>query len=432
MNRLILDHLRRWGWLWLLIGIVNGFMMGAAVGDKHQVFSALSFPLLLWLGTMQLNMDLGRGICRVQTTLPVTVKQIGQAWWIVSVGLPALLLLVTSAIALLIHSGHTGNPFPVKYFAMNVTTSGLFLGAMFSLFVDELPGLPQSGFEWLRRIFSVSLMFGMVFTLVKPDGPLTIPLLVLAVIVTVSGWFRAEQTVVRRATFKPGVQRGKSLPGKHQAPAGFGGLPFLIQTLAWQIGRMALLAVGWFLVMHLMMGGHFNMSPKKFMSASMPALCSFGYFALFMFLLMPMMMHLRHLRTMPISTTVLATILVLPSTLLVLVIGVIWAAINGNILQVPAGFFAYAAAMSMSAPLLVGQGMRNGAYIATMVLVIFAGNLFILLPQNTISTCVLISISSAVIVVSFEITRRLLKSSSQAYRPPAANMAGWGKWGGWR
>lgn len=429
MNRLILDHLRRWGWLWLLIGIVNGFMTGAAVGDKHQVFNAMSFPLLLWLGTMQLNMDLGRGICRVQTTLPVTVKQIGQAWWIFSVGLPALLLLVTSAIALLIHSGHTGNPFPIKYFLVNVTTSGIFLGAMFSLFVDELPGLPQSGFEWLRRIFSIAIMCGMVFTLVKPDNLPTIPLLVLAAIMTAASWFRAEQMVVRRATFKPGVPRGKSLPGKHQAPAGFGGLPYLIQTLAWQIGRLALVVVAWFLIMHLMMGGHFNMSPKKFMSAAMPAFSTFGFFALFMFLAMPMMMQLRHLRTLPISTTALTSIMVLPSTLVVLGIGAIWAAINGNILQIPVGVFAYAAAMSLTGPLLIGQGMRNGAYIATMALVMFTESIFIFMPLDKVPAHFLIIASLAVILISFEITRRLLKSSSKAYRTPAANMVGWGYWG---
>jgi len=130
MKRVILDHLKRWGWLWLIIGVANGFITGAFLDEKHG-FDAFTFQVILWLGAMQLNFDLQRGIGRTLTALPLTARQIGRAWWLVSVALPALLLLVTSALALLIHGCHTGKSFPLDTFVMHGTTSALFLGTMF-------------------------------------------------------------------------------------------------------------------------------------------------------------------------------------------------------------------------------------------------------------------------------------------------------------
>ena len=431
MNRIILDHLRRWGWLWALVGIANGFSTGAFLDEKHMD-NVFTFQITLWLGAMQLNFDLQRGISRTLTTLPLTARQIGRAWWLVSVALPALLLVATSALALMIYSSHTGTPFPLNAFMMNATANTLFLGTMFALFVGELPGWPQAGLGWLRRIFSVALLLAIMFSRVAYDSWLGIALLFTALGLTFFGWFRAEQMVMQRATFRLGIQFGKHPSGQHQTPTGFGGLPFLWQTLAIRIARMAIIVVFWFVIMHFMMHGNSKMTPRQFFAATMPALNSFGFFAIFMFLLMPVLMQLRHLRSLPISTAAIAAMLTLLPAVPVLIVGIIWAVIGGGGIETLSGFLAYAAIMSIASPIMVGQGLRTGAYITTLVLLMFLGMGSIFLNGKMPGAFILTAISMGTIAITFEITRRLLKSSSHAYRPLPANMSGWGGWGGGR
>jgi hypothetical protein len=427
MNRIILDHLKRWWWLWLVIGIANGFSTGAFLNEKHG-FDGFSFQIVLWLGAMQLNFDLQRGISRTLTTLPLTARQIGRSWWIVSVALPALLLITTSALALMIHSSHTGKPFPLNIFATNITINILFLGAMFALFVGELPGWPQDVLGWLRRICSVGLLIVIMFSKMTSSTPLGIALYLIAFVLTVGGWFRAEQMVIQRTTFRPGIQSGKHPAGRHQAPTGFGGLAFLWQTLAIRIARMAIVVVVWFVVMHFALHKGSKMSPQQFFAATLPALNSFGFFAIFIFLLMPVLMQLRHLRSLPISTTAIAALLTLLPAVPVLIVGMIWAAIGGGGFETLSGFLAYAAIMSIAAPLMVGQGLRQGAFIATLALLMFLGMGSIFMNGKMPDAFIVTAISLGTIAITFEITRRLLKSSSHAYRPLPANMTAWGGW----
>ena len=427
MNRLILDHLRRWGWLWLLIGVANGFMAGAIL-DEGRWIQGVTVPLLLWIGALQLNFDMVRGISRVQATLPLTTRQIGRAWWIYSVALPALLLATTTALAAMIYSTHTGKPVALNAWLLNTISNTLLLGALFQLIIGEQPGMPQNLLGWLRRILSVGLLMAMFFSTFAFEGSWEIVVFLAALVITAAGWFRAEQMVVQRATFRPGIQSGKNNSGKNSAPAGFGGLPFLGQTLALRLGYLTLAAIVWFVVMRLMMHGTAKMSPQQFLSAAMPSFTSFGFFALFMFVLMPLIMQLRHLRTLPISTTTLAAMLTLIPCLPIGLVALGWSALNGNGFQSPTGFTAYAAVFSIAAPMLVWQGLRTGSYILIFSLVSGIGISGVFFQHLEINPAIIALISIAVMGASFEMTRRLLQSSSKAYRVLPTMSNSWGQW----
>lgn len=437
MKRIILDHLKRWGWLWLVIGVANCFMTGSFI-DHERNFGALTFQLVLWLGAMQLNFDLQRGVGRALTTLPVTARQIGRAWWIFSVALPALLLAATSGFAMLLHSSIATRAFPMKDFVVVATANTLFLGALFYLFVGSIPRWPHSMFGWLRHILSIGVLMGIIFIQPALDAPKGIALLLVAAVLTVAGWFHCEQMVLLRAGFRPGIQLGKRQPGVHKAPAGFGGLPFLWGTLFIRVGRFALLFVGLLLLMQVLMRGGLKLTPKQSFEAALPAISSFGYFFTYVFLLLPTVMQLRLLRTLPISTTALATLLVLLPVIPIMVAGLVWSVFGGvlsgggNVFQIPIRFLMYAAMTAIGAPFFVWQGLKFGSYLLIMVLIMVSSIGPMIFHTTKIPPTLTALVSLGIMALAFELTRRLLQSSSRAYQTPPTTMTGWGGWGGGR
>lgn len=431
MKRIILNHLQRWWLLWLVIGAANCFMTGSFLDEKHN-FSALTFQLVLWLGAMQLNFDLQRGLGRVQTTLPVTVKEISRAWWIFSVALPALVLVATSGLAMLVHSIARTQEFPWEKFALAAASSTFSLGAIFFLFVGLIPSWPHSLAGWLRYSFLMFCLFGIIFIQPAFDAPKGMCVLLGGMILTLVGWFRAEQMVVLRATFRPGIQPGNRHPGRHQAQSGFGGVPFLLQSFFVRVCYMAAGVVVWLLVMHFVMEGTSKLSPRQLLESMLPTFSTFGYLFVFMFLLLPMIIQLRHLRSLPISRTALAAMLVLLPTVPIFAAGLVWAVIHGiieNVFQIPSNFLTGAAMLSICVPIFVWQGLRMGSYVLVMVLVMVSGIAPIVFHTTNMkipTSIVAALVSLGVIALSFEITRRLLKSSSQAYRPMPTSMSGWG------
>jgi hypothetical protein len=165
MKRIILDHLKRWGLVWIAIGIGNCFIAGSFLDDSLAI-NPLSFQIVFFIGAWELNYDLMRGNGRVLTTLPVTARQIGQAWWIFSVALPSLLLTATSGLALHFHSTGAAKGFPMNELVVTAITDTLFLGSIFYLFIGSLPGRPQNAVAWVRMAFVFGFIIGMLF--VKP------------------------------------------------------------------------------------------------------------------------------------------------------------------------------------------------------------------------------------------------------------------------
>ena len=236
-----------------------------------------------------------------------------------------------------------------------------------------------------------------------------------------------------RGGFRMGIVTGARKPGLHKAPAGFGGLPFLWQNLFIRLGYMGLAIVAWVLVVQVMMQGSLKLlSPKQFFGATQPAFSSFGYFFIYIFLVLPTIMQLRLLRTLPISTSKLAATLVLMPAAPIFIIGLAWAVFSGSasesetVFLIPSSFLTCAAITAIGAPIFVWRGLKFETYFLLMFLAMSStiGPTFFHTAKIPPTVAALVSLG--VIALAFEITRRLLRSSSNPYRNPAAMMGAWG------
>jgi len=335
-----------------------------------------------------------------------------------------------------IHFAGTANGFPMNGFVVTAMTYALYFGSLFYLLIGSPPGQPQNAVAWVRMIFVFGFMFGIYFVKLTFETPQGIIFLLVAATLTVAGWFRVEQMVSERGGFRMGVVTGARKPGQYKVPTSFGGLPYLWQRLFIRLGYMGVAIVAWLLAMQVMMQGSLKLSPKHFFDATLPAFSSFGYFFIYMFLLLPTIMQLRLLRTLPISTSKLAATLVLMPAAPIFIIGLVWAAFSGSIPEngtgflIPSSFLTCAALTAIGAPIFVWRGLKLETYLLLMLLVMASTLGPIFFHTAKIPPTVATLLSLGVIAIAFEITRRLLQSSSNPYRNHPAMMNAWG--GGWR
>src|SRR5579864_6254525 len=101
IRRLLLDHIRRGGWYWLLVG----FMQLSAVfsyGLSRQA-TLMAYPMMgAIFAPMMLNVADQRGWSRVLLTLPLARREIARARWWAAIGAPGLFLTALSAAALIV------------------------------------------------------------------------------------------------------------------------------------------------------------------------------------------------------------------------------------------------------------------------------------------------------------------------------------------
>ena len=136
MKQLIIDYLRRWARA-MGVGVLAELLIGwfgGHLGDDPYRLAALQGVLGLFLGALLLSFDLQRGMARNAAALPLTARQIGRAWWLATVAIPAI---VFSAAQILgaggYWLGHRATSF--DWFALGVADVDLFLmlGSVFPL-----------------------------------------------------------------------------------------------------------------------------------------------------------------------------------------------------------------------------------------------------------------------------------------------------------
>ncbi len=423
MKRIILDHLKRWGLVWLAIGIFNYSIFS----DDRKGMNSISLPILLWLSAFGLNFDLQRGSARVLTTLPVPTRQIGRAWWILSVALPTLFVAATSGLAMLIHSAGTANGFPMNSFVMTATTYALYFGSLFFLLIGSSPGQPQNAVAWIRTIFVFGFMIGIYFVKLTFDSPQGIIFLLTAAILTVIGWFRAEQMVLQRVSFKLVAPTSGKKPTQHKIPQGSGGLPYLMQRVFVQstlIGLALMTAMTLFMAF-LFQGSH---RPQAVISMIQGGSTPYVFFIL-IFAIVPIAFQLRFLRTMPVSSSALAATLVSLPVFSIVAVGMIVAVVGGLllgetvILPTANNFLILAAKAAVIVPLIVWRGLDILTYLLIFLMII--SDSFISLgvtvifhlgfnrPANPWWSSLIIFL--LFVVVSVALTKKLLTQSSSAY-----------------
>ena len=419
MKRIILDHLKRLALYWIGAGIYFFFMPYLTKGSESTfAFVCANFTVITCIGGLVLNLDLQSSSGRVHLTLPVSARQIGRAWWVLSVALPTLFLTLISGLAMVIHTANTGKGFPLDDLATTVITNALCFGSLFYLIGGTPP--VQNAILIVRRTLAVGFFIGIIVIKQPFDTPQGIVFLLAMAMMSFLGWFGAEGKVRERGGFRMGVVTGTRKPGQQQAPVGFGGLPLLWQYLAVWLGYAGLVFAALLLIMDLLSPGSMLSFPKQFlrMSPHMAIMC--GYV-----IVLPVILQLRHLRTLPISTAMLAATLVLMTVTPVLGVGLVGAAVSGTGFQIHEEIVMRAAVAAIGVPTIVWLGLRLETCLpltffmmASMVVPIFFHLKIPPIATTLGSLCV--------IALAYELTRRLLLSSSRAYRNPPAMFNAWG------
>jgi len=433
MTRLILDHFRRWWWV-LLPTAALSFGLGwyiCVLGGKSLAFWVL--VLCLWMGATLLGFDLKHGLARTLLALPLTARQIGRGWWFASVGIPALAMgvLLCSGAALWSHF-HPAKDVPALKLALACLFCLLWLGNTFT----SIYGMTNELFgTWRERLgvgvislLAMVMLFGsMLFFQQLFEKPLIFTFFLgTGVIVTVASWFRAERFVVGRSSFRLPVVPSKLACAEHCPPVGGGGVPFLLRTtfvrgfsyLLAMVGLMALLSLR----------PESGMSPnfRMVMVAHMGSLMC--YFFIVLYHAVPGLRQLRLWRTLPISASRLAAVILALAILPLLAVGVVSAVVAGLAWGEGAAittlksyaFMLAPAALSMFLATWLGTG--RGVYVLLFLIIIGWGTVKPMLETRLFFAQMPVGLSSLLVsgcvALCFFLTRFIVAHSSHGYRAP--------------
>jgi hypothetical protein len=430
MKQIILDHLWRKSWIIIPILFAEIFVVREFGTNGHHLEFVL-FQLPLFLGAFLLSYDLQRGFTRGLMALPVTAGQIGRAWWLSTVGVPASLLASATALSAIVRleGGQTGLLF------LNCLIQILFLGSLFYI-LSLMPAGYQGTWQEKVRGGFLGALWGLSFSggiLLFGDFSWSNPFkaevfMAVGAVLTVAGWFRAERMVLQRGAFRVGAQVTPSGSAQYKAPAGFGGLPFLWQRLLLRLGWFGLGLIGWALGTIVLIGvmeGRSPESSRHFLERETPMVGMWSLIFVYMYLVLPTMTHLRFLRTLPISTSVLAATLVLFPIGSVLIFGLVGTLLGGG-----AGIWASClmsvVAIAVFVPVCLRNGTGKGTYFTLLGFVMVSAMSRELFDSIEIPLMATILDSLPIIAIAWEITRRLLSSSSKAYHVRPWVPAGWG------
>jgi hypothetical protein len=381
----------------------------------------------MFLGPFLLLFDLQRGFARTLTALPLTARQIGRGWWLAAVGLPAIVLsslaFLSAGISYLIHP--SGN-FHGEWLAMNSIVSLLFLGTSFLVLMGFPNGQGGSWWDHVRNtvcgvLFYFSIVCWSSISKYLFDSPAkTMWVLVIGTMLTIAGWFRAEQLVLNRAGFRLASQRSGKQRAQHKLSKGFSGIPLLVTTMLTRI------LLGWLLFIAFMAGlavleGH-TTSLNNFFESIVAATSFFSVWIIWMIIMF---------QTVPFSSTTLAFVFVLLPVASALTLGGITA------------IFAFPAAGAAKSLVLAGNFIMPATLVALCIPMIFTRDplyliLFVIIfcltfvqtfALDKLPLSLVASISGLLVIASFFLTRKWLASSSDAYRvQPNPFNSSWG-WG---
>ena len=399
----------------------------------HGVEDVFIFQVIMWLGFV-LMWEFQRGIPRVLINMPVTAKQIGRACWLASVAFPAIAVGLLGLLATLIFSGGTSTPILVENYLAGWVVIALYLGAMFGAqtfmattmtdtFIGKLPNL----------LFALLFALALIGFLILLTETLTLTMLILFfslfAILSILGWFRAERMVLQRAGFRLIAQSSRKGSARNKIPRGFGGLPYLAQRTFIQTTLIGLALIS---VMTLAMSFFLRSDGQNRAEAIFSMID--GGSAYFIFLLIfsicPMIFQLRVLRTLPVSSSALAALLVFLPVVSIAAIGVIVTVFAGCVagatvtLHAVNTFLLLGAKTAVMVSVIVWRGL-DAVTIFLFFLMVVADSFISLVtvlifhagsktPEHPF--WIYLIVFFLCVAASLALTRRLLTKSSNAYR----------------
>jgi len=434
MKQIIFDHFRRWRLALILIGAVYFlfadfvFFIPFQSPLNQAIFYVIIFQISIICLGIFLTMDLQRGLARVMTTFPVTTKQVGRAWWLASVAIPAAGLMTVLFLALLVFSVLENKPLPLGSYLAACVFGAPTLGAIFGAMTFTRTAIPETFFDRIGNLFSnlfLMLAFYSLFIFNKTNLNLTVVGLIFAAltILTIIGWFRAGQLVLNRAGFRLASRRPKKQTGQYKTPAGFGGIPFLITKTTGQALFMYLILFAVMLGLNMFLIGDPTLQKIIKNTAG-------GYNLVFfsilvgIFQVLHICTQLRLLRTLPLSATRLAALLVfLPIAslaLLSLILGTFLYAFVGQAeaLKVAATFLIPMTFVALAIPLVLWSEFEG--YMLTLIVLFFSMSSF--LPLDKVPLLFHCAFAIIIVSASFIATKKLLPRRSKAYRFQLSNL----------
>jgi hypothetical protein len=465
MKRIILDHFRRWWWVFALgaaYALVLGWSMAIPTdaGDlgHDKKVSGLALFFFVWIkvqgnmyvmqvfcltaftGAMLLLFDLQRGITRAVTALPLTARQIGRSWWLATVAIPAigltaLFFLGAGAFCF----WHPNKNYPTARLAMASLFLLLWLGMNFTIYSNQFVSNPGAG--WNSRqgagnliitALALWMMFGFGFSANASKNPVKLAIFLCAgTLLTVVGWFRAGRFSPPRhkqavALGRSGLRLTPLAPGRAPVPDGRGGIPFLISENFHKSFLTSMAAAAW-MALVLAWQGVIKSWPQAF--ETLGAMASVFWVIIFLFL-SPIVRQLRWLRTLPISATKLAAVLFALTSLPFLALGGLVAGIAALTcgipfaLQIAENYALVLAPASVCIFFAVRFGVGIPAYL--VLLVTMAGSQMV--PHRPIPFSLAGPVAAGVVLLAFLLTRHALRHSSRTYRIQATvfNKDPWG------
>ncbi|MGD0412766.1 MAG: hypothetical protein ABSC18_13820 [Verrucomicrobiota bacterium] len=485
MNRLILDYFRRWWRVLALCGALE-FGLGAFIASHaKENFEFWGLLIALWAGANLLLMDLKNGMARSVAVLPLTMKQIGRGWWLATVGIPAV------ALAALLFFGagtfyyfHPRQVLPADRLGM----AGLFNVAwLVVVFIcsSAAPGVEGKGWRRARTVVlnllaAITLLVGMLYFQNAAGKPIKRALLLgIGALLTVESWVRAERFVLGRAGFRlatpqfkgargqPGAadeslrrleahrppatawwglrrrlfdrylrwvegMAGRNPRGEHHAPGGYGGIPLLIRTI---FVRTFLTGAALLVLMTLSF-----MAVQSPLHSQIPGglISLFPFMFLFLVVFMqptPALRQLRFLRTLPVSATRLAGVMISMLILPIIAVGALTAGVTGLALGGPAAIGVLKGFTFMLAPAalcIFFHVWRGGGTPMNILLLLtlFGFQMAPLWLQGILHHPNIPFVQTGAFVglcvlLAFLLTRRAIQRSRHAYLVPANQFSHW-------
>jgi len=448
MKPLILDQMKRRWFFWALFCLVQFIFGWVDYGFLGIIFI---FPFLFILGPNIWLMDLQRGYPRVALTLPYTARQIGRAWWWITVGVAGILMITFSFLGMTCHILSSGKEFPFANWFEYVTVSLLLYGSLFWFYSGVFSGsnLRLPSIDWMEKlrrflavICSLACIGGSFYFLINMQkSPVEmLAFYVCTLAMTMVGWLRAESMIADSGEYRNASQPSKNSRGQFKSPNGFGGIPFVFWTAfsgVWSLG------IYLFIFMNL-----FNFAKKHlFDPHHLPGTTGVGFLPFFFgFIYMSsifsfyLIHNLRFLRTLPISTARLAAtllfVLILPLLTLFLAFTALAWKETGAGEYISSFKIELLAVAPVSVFIAVSIWNTQANFIKTVLLVIAI--LAPLTPALYQLTCMdnrglpfwfVMLFSGAMAGIAFWSTCQIIAKSSSAYRPRQNQLGNPWNWG---
>ena len=347
MKRIILDQFERRWLMWTLFSLVSvtaGLVLGVERDIRISGAVFISFSIA--------PMDWGLGCPRVLLSLPFTARQIGRAYWWLTVCASTLLFAVFSAVGILIvGQAQTYGKFLGPWLQMFIATdsrdkflgiwletvlaAGLLCGSIFWLMSGAIWGaaLSRAGEPWRKRFprqfyacaFAIGLLGGIYFlcrSTINIRDKIVIAYL-FGFVFSVLGWFRAKSLFVE-SIFRPDVARAGVARRKFEPRPGYGGVPYLIIGFClFYLAAVSLLIASVIGLGNIMAW----LTHRAAWSEVLPPALGEVQFWLFLICLFQTMIigtHLKFLRSLPLTSNQLAATILCLAFLPVLIIGGPW------------------------------------------------------------------------------------------------------------